>query len=95
MRGLQQKVEDDVVVQKVLRSLPTRFDYKMSALEERTDLEKLEMDELHGILTAYEMRTSGENSFRKEEAFKVAKKDKKTLNKKPTTLKNQKDMRKK
>ena len=37
------------------------------------------MDELHGILTTYEMRTSGENSFRKEAVFKAAKKDKKMI----------------
>ena len=37
------------------------------------------MDELHGIQIAYEMRTSGENYFRKETAFKVAKKDKKKV----------------
>jgi hypothetical protein len=35
------------------------------------------MDELHGILTTYEIRTFGENSFSKEVSFKVAKKDKK------------------
>jgi hypothetical protein len=37
------------------------------------------MDELHGIPIAYEMRTSSENSFKKEAAFKVAKKDKKKV----------------
>jgi hypothetical protein len=37
------------------------------------------MDELHGILTIYEMRTSNENYFRKETSFKVAKKDKKKV----------------
>jgi hypothetical protein len=79
MRGLGETVNNNIIVQKVLRSLPTRFDSKISALEERTDLDTLKMDELHEILTAYEMRTSGENSFRKEAAFKVAKKDKKKV----------------
>jgi hypothetical protein len=37
------------------------------------------MDELHGILITYEMRTSGENSSRKEATFKAAKKDKKKV----------------
>jgi hypothetical protein len=32
------------------------FDPKISTLEERIDLDTLSMDELHGILTAYEMR---------------------------------------
>jgi hypothetical protein len=72
MRGLGETINNNIIVKKVLRS-------KISALEERTYLNTLEMDELHGILTTYEMRTSGENSFKKEEAFKVAKKDKKKV----------------
>ena len=66
MRGLGEKVKDVDIVQKVLRSLPVRFNSKISALEETTGISTLEMDELHGILTAYEMRKSGEDSFRKE-----------------------------
>jgi hypothetical protein len=38
-----------------------RFDPKISALEEREDLKSISMDKLHGILTAYEMRTEPEN----------------------------------
>jgi hypothetical protein len=37
------------------------------------------MDELHGILIAYDMRTSGENSTKKDATFKAAKKDKKKV----------------
>jgi hypothetical protein len=33
------------------------FDPKISTLEERIDLKSISMDELHGIFTAYEMRT--------------------------------------
>ena len=54
-----------------------RFDSKVSALEERQDLDKLSMDELHGILTTYEMRIEQENPSKKEVAFKVSKKTKK------------------
>jgi hypothetical protein len=45
-----------MVLKKVLRSLPIRFDPKISAIEERVDLGTLSMDELHGIFTTYEMR---------------------------------------
>ena len=76
MISLGEKVKDVDIVQKVLRSLPVRFNSKISALKERTDISTLEMDELHGILIAYEMRNSGEDSFRKEAAFKEAKKNK-------------------
>jgi hypothetical protein len=34
-----------------------RFDPKISALEERSDLKSISMDKLHGIFIAYEMRT--------------------------------------
>ena len=79
MRGPREKVKNVNVVQKVLRSLPIRFDSKIFALEERTDIATLEIDELHVIISTYEMRNSGEDSFRKEATFKEAKKDKKKV----------------
>jgi hypothetical protein len=45
-----------VIVQKVLRSLHLRFDVKVYAIEEIKHMKKLTMDELFGILIAYEMR---------------------------------------
>jgi hypothetical protein len=57
IKGLGEEVDESIIVKKVLRSLPMRFDPKISALEERTDLDSISMDELHGIFTAYEMRT--------------------------------------
>jgi hypothetical protein len=52
-----EEIEESVIVQKVLRSLPMRFNPKISPLEERSDLNSISMDELDGIFTAYEMRT--------------------------------------
>jgi hypothetical protein len=54
-----------------------RFNPKISALEERSDLNSISMDELHGIFTAYEMRTEQENPDVKEAAFKASKRSKK------------------
>jgi uncharacterized protein YxeA len=54
-----------------------RFDPKISTLDERTDLESISMDELHGIFTAYEMRIEQENPYIKEENFKASKRSKK------------------
>jgi hypothetical protein len=71
--GLGEEIEESVIVQKVLRSLPMRFNPKISALEERSDLNSISMDELHGIFTAYEMRTEQENPDVKEAAFKASK----------------------
>jgi hypothetical protein len=74
--GLGEEIEESIIVQKVLRSLPMRFNPKISALEERSDLNSISMDELHGIFTAYEMRTEQENLDVKEVAFKSSKRSK-------------------
>jgi hypothetical protein len=55
--GLGEEIEESVIVQKVIISLPMIFDPKISALEEREDINSISMDELHGIFTAYEIRT--------------------------------------
>lgn len=47
-----------------------RFDPKISALEERADLDSISMDELHGIFTAYEIRTEQENPDIKKQLSK-------------------------
>lgn len=70
MKGLDEKVEESTIIQKVLRSLLDRFDSKIRAIEEAKDLDTLKMDELHGILTAYEMRIGGPSS--KNAAFKAS-----------------------
>jgi hypothetical protein len=75
--GLGEEIEESVIVQKILRSLPMRFNPKISTLEERSYLDSISMDELHGIFTAYEMRTEQENRDVKEAAFKESKRSKK------------------
>jgi hypothetical protein len=73
---LGEEIKESVIVQKVLRSLPMRFDPKISALEERSNLNSISMDEVHGIFTAYEMRTEQENTDIKEAAFRASKNSK-------------------
>ena len=51
--GLGAIVKEKVVVQKIMRTLPTRFNPKVSVLENRRDLDNLTKDELYGILTTY------------------------------------------
>jgi hypothetical protein len=53
-----------------------RFDPKISSLEERADLDSINMNELHGIFTTYEMRNEQENTYIKEAAFKASKRSK-------------------
>ena len=56
MRDLGEEFEEVVLVQKVFRSLSTKFDSKVSAIEEKENVQKITMSQLHGILTAFEMR---------------------------------------
>jgi len=61
-------------LKKVIRSLPVRFNPNISTLEDRKYLDKLKMDELHGILTAYEMRIRQEKRSKREASFKSSNK---------------------
>jgi hypothetical protein len=92
--GLGEEIKESVIVQKVLRSLPMRFDPKISTLEEREDLNSIRMDELHGIFTTYEMRTEQENPDIKQEAFKASKRSKKKGKKKEKEHRSSSDISK-
>jgi hypothetical protein len=74
--GMGEEIEESIIVQKVVGSLPMRFNPKISALEEISDLNSISMDKLHGIFTAYEMITEHENPDVKEAAFKASKRSK-------------------
>ena len=59
MRNLGEEFKEVVLVEKVLRSLSAKFDSKVSAIEEKENLQKITMSQLHRILTAFEMRKEG------------------------------------
>ena len=80
--GLGEEIEEFVIVQMILRSLPMRFNPNISALEERSDLNSISMDELHGIFTTYEMRTEQENPDEKKQPSKHPKDQRKRKRKK-------------
>ena len=50
------------------------YNPKVSTLEDREKLGELTMDELYGILTAYELRLGIDNTSKGEAALKVTKK---------------------
>lgn len=77
IRGLGEDIKYSFVVQKVLRSLPSRYNAKISAIEEAIYLSKITVDDLHGILTSYQMRIVGEDTFKREVTFKTTRKEKK------------------
>ena len=72
IRWLGGKLKEKEILRKVLRTVPMRYDPKVSTLEEWDDLKKVTMDELHGILTAYEMWIGQNGSSRKEASFKAS-----------------------
>lgn len=74
MKGLYETVEQSYIFQKVLRSLPTRSNCKVSAIEEMYNIETLIMDQFIGSLKKYNMIiTKGKPTSRKE-TFKVERK---------------------
>ena len=90
--GLGEEVDESIIVQKVLRSLPMIFDPKISSLKERADLDSISMDELHGIFTAYKMRTEQENPGIKEASLKASKRSKKKRKQKEKEHNNNNDV---
>jgi hypothetical protein len=62
MKGLGEKFDDSLLVQKILRSMPNKFNPKVSAIEELNDLKTMSIDQLLGTLTAYEMRINKDKS---------------------------------
>ena len=50
MRSHGETVEERRIVEKVLRSLPSRFDVIVTTIEETNDLSKFTVDELHASL---------------------------------------------
>ena len=68
---LGENIPTSKIVCKVLRSLPGKFDMKVTTIEEAHDITKLKLDELFGSLLIFEMAISHtENKNGKGVAFK-------------------------
>jgi hypothetical protein len=75
MRNLGETITESTLVEIFFRSLTAKFESKVSALEEKQDLQNLTVVQLHGILTAYEMRRGGPSEV-KEVVFRTSTKGK-------------------
>jgi len=71
MKSLGEEIKEVTLVEKVLRSLSSKFESKVSAIEEKQKLQSISMSQLHEILTAFEMRKGGPLE-RREAAFKAS-----------------------
>ena len=71
IRLFGEAVDDAKVVEKVMISLPTRFESKISAIEESCDLKALSVAELISKLQAHEQRTNIRDEEASEGAFQA------------------------
>jgi hypothetical protein len=53
--SLGEKMSDEKLARKILRSLPKRFDMKVTAIEEAQDIATMKVEELIGSLLTYEI----------------------------------------
>ncbi|XP_057432315.1 uncharacterized protein LOC130725076 [Lotus japonicus] len=71
MKGCGESMTDLQDVEKVLRTLTSRFDHVVVAIEESKDLEKLKIDELQGMLEAHEQRIKERSDRSTEQALQA------------------------
>lgn len=70
MRFHGEKMDDNVIVEKILRSLSPKFDYVACSIEESRDVEKLSIDELQSSLLVHEQKMI-RGSHTNEQALKA------------------------
>ena len=56
MKQYGETIKDQVIVEKILRTLPSRFEHIVCAIEESKNLEELKVEELQGSLESHEQR---------------------------------------
>ena len=70
---LGKQYKDKKLVKKLKRSLPSKFESKISAVEEAHNLDEMAFDEFVGILQAFELsKSNGENEKKKEDPHGIA-----------------------
>ena len=71
MRSHGETIEERRIVEKVLRSLPSRFDVIVTTIEDTKDLSKFNFDELHASLMTHEQRLDRIANSSSVHAFKT------------------------
>ncbi|KAL6324993.1 hypothetical protein AAG906_019901 [Vitis piasezkii] len=92
LEALGKTYKESKKVMKILRSLPSKWHTKVTAIQEAKDLTKLPMEELIGSLMTYEINLTkklqeGEDKKKKSIALKIQPRKKKMLKKKNQVMK--------
>ena len=64
-KGISENIDEASLVQKILRYFTKKFNPKVSAIEELSELKTIPIDQLLGTLKTYEMRIGKDNSTTK------------------------------
>ena len=67
--ALGEKYSEEKLVRKTLRSLPKRFAYKVTAIEEAKDVQNMKLEELMGSLRTFEMNLDEEKGDKKSKGI--------------------------
>lgn len=71
MRTYGEKIADQTIIEKVLRSLTPKFDHVVAAIEESKDLSIFTFDDPMGSLQAHEARISRSTDNGEEKVFQI------------------------
>ncbi|XP_042026600.1 uncharacterized protein LOC121773750 [Salvia splendens] len=71
MRSCEEKIVDQTIVEKVLKSLTPKFDHVVVVIEKSKDLSVFSFEELMGFLQAHESRINRSFEKSNEKAFQV------------------------
>ncbi|KAK2365717.1 hypothetical protein QL285_079186 [Trifolium repens] len=66
-----ERLEQVVVVEKILRSMTAKFNYVVCSIEESNDVTTLSIDELQSSLLVHESRMKGQKDSNDEQALKI------------------------
>ncbi|XP_019430175.1 PREDICTED: uncharacterized protein LOC109337619 [Lupinus angustifolius] len=73
MKGYREYISDLMIIEKIMRSLPQRFDFIVVAIEEAKDIATMKIEELQSSLEAHELRLLDRNPAKKsEQALKAS-----------------------
>jgi len=64
--ALGEKMSEEKLVRKILRSLPKRFDMKVTAIEEAQDISNIKVDGLIGSLQTFELAINDKSEKKKK-----------------------------